>query len=89
METYVIFLILGVLCAFWNVVISLMVYAALHKRGYPVSFIWLRLLAPKYAHQYKEITRAETGRVGSLFYLWVISINLALVFMIIAFFTGI
>ena len=84
METAVIFLVLCVVCAIWNIVISLIVYDSLKKRGIPVSFLWLRVMAPKYAFQYKAVTKAETGRVGPLFYHWIVSINLALVFAIIA-----
>ncbi len=88
MEAASIFLALCVLCAIWNVVISLIVYDSLKKRGIPVSFLWLRMMAPKYAFQYKKITKAETGSVGPLFYHWIVSINLALVFAIIVVFVG-
>jgi hypothetical protein len=33
-----------------------------------------------YANKYREITKKETGKVSSLFYHWVISINVVLVF---------
>ncbi len=79
-----ILLIVGVLCGAWNVAMSVSIYGFLQKRKVPVSFIWLRLMAPKYAMQYKEITRVETGKVGSLYYQWIVSINLALVFFVIA-----
>ena len=84
METYVIFLTLCVLCGFWNVANSILIYDSLKKRGLPVSFLWLRLMAPQYAFQYRNVTREETGRAGALFYQWIISINLALVFAVIA-----
>jgi hypothetical protein len=79
-----IFLALCVLCGLWNVVISLIVYNSLKIRGVPVSFFWLRMMVPKYVFQYKEITHSETGRAGPLFYHWLISIDLALVFAVIA-----
>jgi hypothetical protein len=63
----------------WHVTATIMIYEALRKRGVKVSFILLRLLAPKYASQYREITRKETGRTGPLFYHWIVSINIALV----------
>ncbi len=80
-------IIFGVLAAvgvIWNVVTSLLIFSSLQRRGIPVSFIWLRALAPKYAHQYKVITRRESGKTGPLFYHWIISINLALVFAVAA-----
>jgi hypothetical protein len=67
------------MAAAWHITATIMIYEALRKRGLKVSFIFLRLLAPKYASQYKEITRKETGRTGPLFYHWIVSINTALV----------
>jgi hypothetical protein len=61
----------------WHVVATMMIYEALRKRGLKVSFVFLRLLAPKYASQYREITRKETGTTGPLFYHWIVSINTA------------
>ncbi len=80
-------IIFGVLAAvgvIWNVVTSLLIFSSLQRRGIPVSFLWLRALAPKYAHQYKVITRQESGKTGPLFYHWIISINLALIFAVAA-----
>ncbi len=80
-------IIFGVLAAvgvIWNVVTSLLIFSSLQRRGIPVSFLWLRALAPKYAHQYKVITRQESGKTGPLFYHWIISINMALVFAVAA-----
>jgi hypothetical protein len=66
-------------CVIWYVVTTLLIYENLRRRGQKVSFLWLRVLAPRYASRYKEITKRETGRVGILFYHWVVSINLALI----------
>jgi hypothetical protein len=41
-------------------------------------------MLPAYASRYKNITLEETGKVGSLFYHWLIAINTALVFGIAA-----
>jgi len=62
----------------WHITATIMIYEALRKRSLKVSFIFLRLLAPKYTSQYREITRKETGRTGPLFYHWIVSINTAL-----------
>ena len=88
MDIVSILVVLCVLCGIWNVVVSLMIYDSLKKRGIPVSFLWLRMMVPKYAFQYKEITKAENGSVGPLFYHWIVSINLALAFVIIAVIAG-
>ncbi|MCW8804901.1 MAG: hypothetical protein OQK56_00455 [Ignavibacteriaceae bacterium] len=41
-------------------------------------------MLPVYAHRYKKITLEETGKVGTLFYHWVIAINIALVLAVAA-----
>ncbi len=62
----------------WHVATTMMIYETLLKRGLHVSLIFLRMMAPKYVSEYKEITRKETGKTGPLFYHWVVSINTAL-----------
>jgi hypothetical protein len=83
MDTLNILLVLGGICVVWHVTTTILVYNALQKRGVAVSFIWLRAMAPWYAFRYKEITRKESGNTGRLFYHWIASINLALVFAVI------
>ena len=61
------------------VVFSILIVAALDRRNIRTNFLWIRFLIFKYVSQYRKITREETGKVGNLFYLWIISINLALV----------
>jgi hypothetical protein len=39
----------------------------------------LRLYIIKYIHQYRKITKKETGKIGPLYYPCVVSVNLALV----------
>ena len=67
-------------CGLWYVVTSIRIYEDLRRRNIPVSFLWLRVMIPKYAHQYKVITQRESGKTGPLFYQWIVSINLALMF---------
>jgi hypothetical protein len=76
--TFLFTLILGV-AVIWYVTTTMLIYDALRKRDFNVNFLLLRLLAPKYASQYREITRKETGRTGPLFFHWIFSINTALV----------
>jgi hypothetical protein len=70
---------IGVFAGIWYVISTIMIYENLRKRNMKVNFLLLRFLAPKYAHQYKKVTSKETGKVGSLFYHWIISVNIALV----------
>jgi hypothetical protein len=63
----------------WHVAATILIYDALRRRNLKVSFLFLRFLAPKYASQYREITRREAGKTGPLFFHWILSINTALV----------
>lgn len=79
------FAVLAVGGVAWHVITTLLIFEYLRRHGQQVSLIWLRLMALRYASQYRDISKQETGKVGSLFYHWVVSINLALVFVILAF----
>lgn len=80
MNTTIIFVVIAGIALIWYVVSSIMIYSELKKRNVRVYFIFIRFLIIPYANKYKEITKKETGKVGSLFYHWTISINIALVF---------
>ncbi len=84
-------LIMLVAAVIWYVVASLMIVSELSKRKQKIQFVLIRFMIPVYAQRYKKITLEETGHVGPLFYHWIISINIALVFtiaFIIAKFSG-
>lgn len=66
-----------------HIISSMLIFDFLKKKGEKVSFIFLRLLMFKYVNKYIEITRKESGKTGNLFYLWVVSINLTLAFLIL------
>ena len=78
-------LIIGLILVYgvWAVAASLLIARDLEKRGVHVSYLWLRVMILKYLSQYRRITLEETGRVGSLFYHYVIPLNMALVLTII------
>jgi len=62
---------------------SLLIARDLEKRGVHVSYLWLRGMILKYLSQYRQVTLQETGQVGSLFYHYVIPLNMALALTII------
>ena len=74
---------MGVICVIWAVVAAILIAVNLHKRGIAVSVVWLRVMILKYLHEYAQVTREETGRVGPLFYHYVVPLNVALVIVII------
>jgi hypothetical protein len=59
------------------VVFSIMIVNEVSKRGMKINFFLLRLYIIKYIHQYRKITKEESGKVGPLYYPCVISVNLA------------
>lgn len=75
---------MAVRCVIWYVVTTILIYENLRRRGERVHFILLRMFAPWYAWRYQTITKAETSRVGTLFYQWIVSINLTLLLVLTA-----
>jgi hypothetical protein len=72
-----------VICVIWAVVASLLIVRDLQKRGVSVNFIWMRLLILKYLHQYCTLTKEESGHVGTLFYHYVVPLNVTLVIVVV------
>lgn len=66
-----------------GIVFTIMIVQEVSKRGVKINFFLLRLHLIKYIVQYKQLTRNETGKVGSLYYLCIGSFLAALVFAII------
>lgn len=82
MSTTIFFAVIAGIAVIWYVVSSILIYNELKKRNVKVNFIFIRFMIISYANQYKKITMKETGKVGLLFYHWLVSINVALVFTI-------
>lgn len=77
------FLLLAILGVIWGVVSSIVIASFLSKRGIKINLLFFRILVLKYIHQYHSITRQENGKPGPWFYSYIISMNLALVFVIL------
>jgi len=67
----------------WGVVSAVAMASYIASRGYTVNFLLFRLLIFRYMHQYREVSRRESGRTGVWFYSYIISMNIALVCAII------
>ena len=80
------FISIGILSVIVYVVSTLMMYSYLKDKGEKVSFLWLRLFMISYASKYKRLTKNETGKVGYLFYIWIVSINVALISLLLVLF---
>jgi hypothetical protein len=72
-------LALAIVFAGLFVIFSIMIVNEVSKRGIKINFFLLRLYIIKYIHQYKQITKKETGKIGPLYYPCIVSVNLALV----------
>jgi hypothetical protein len=72
-----------IICVLWAVTASLLIARDLQKKGLKVNFIFLRLLIIRYLYQYRKLTKEQTGRVGPLFYHYVVPLNLALALVIV------
>ena len=79
MNTTIFLAILAFIAVAWFIVSGMMIVKELMKRKQKINFIFIKLMLPVYAHRYKKITKGETGKVGSLFYHWLIAINTALI----------
>jgi hypothetical protein len=75
--------VIGLICAGWSVVAAVLIARDVRSRGVRVSFLWLRLMILKYLYEYARLTREETGRVGPLFYHYVVPLNVALVIAVV------
>jgi hypothetical protein len=84
MKLYVILAVAAGVCAVWNGATSVRICGELRRRNMKASYFWLRSMAPIYAHRYKKVTTEETGKPGSLYYQWIVSINLAWVLAVAA-----
>jgi len=61
-----------------HVVSAMIMYQYAVKRGGKYSILLLRLQIFSAINKYRKTTKQELGRTGYLFYVWIISVNLAL-----------
>ena len=77
-------LFLAVACVVWAVVSAVLITAALDRRGITTPFPFIGAFIFRNLIRYRDITRKETGKVGRLFYSYVVPINAALLFVLAA-----
>ena len=76
---------LAIISVVWGVVSAIVISTYLSQRGVKINILFFRIMVLKYIHQYHEITKRESGRAGPWFYSYIISMNLALVLVVIGF----
>ena len=84
MELTNFFIAVTAIAIVWFIVSGGKIINELMKRNYKIKLIIINMMLPVYVHRYRKITLEETGKVGVLFYHWVIAINTALVFAVAA-----
>ena len=68
---------LSIIIFLWS---TIMIYKFLKNKNEKMqSFVFINLYIFKYVKDYKKLTKNETGKIGYLYYIWLISINLALI----------
>ena len=77
---------IGIIAIIIFIISTMMIYSYLEKKGEKLSFIWLRLFIFSYVSKYVKFTKRETGKIGYFFYIWLISINTALLCAILVLF---
>jgi len=77
-------LIAAALCALVGVVSAILLARALDLRGMPTPFLFIGLHLPRNLNRYRDITKRETGKVGLLFYSFLIPINAAWILALLA-----
>ncbi len=78
------FIVFAVFSALWAVVAVVLITRELDRRGMKTPFLLMRLFVFRNLGRYKEVTLKETGKVGALYYHYIIPINLALIFSLVA-----
>lgn len=84
MDPTIFFAVITGIAIFWHIVSGAMIVNELMKRKQKIRFMIIKLMLPVYAYRYKKITLEETGKVGSVFYHYIIAANVALVFALAA-----
>ena len=74
---FIVLALIGVAC---GVAASMMIASYLSKRGVRINYLFIRLFIFGYVRQYRQITMEESGKPGPLFYFFITSWGLALVF---------
>jgi len=77
------FFALAIPCVLAGIILMMAMATSMQKRGHQVNWLWIRLYIFKYISQYRKVTIQETGRSGPLFFPFVISMNAALVFVVV------
>jgi len=77
------FFILALISIACGIATTIMIASFLSRHGIKINYLFLRVLIFKYVRQYRKITIEEIGKPGPLFYMFITTWNLALLFAIV------
>ena len=77
-------LTVAALCTVWGAVSLILLTRGLDKRGMRTPLLFVGLWLPRNLGRYRDLTRRETGKVGPLYYSFLISINAAWILALLA-----
>ena len=75
-----VFIVLALICVVCGIAAAMMIASFLSNRGVRINYLFIRLFIFGYVGQYRQVTMEETGKPGPLFYMFVTSWVLSLVF---------
>ena len=84
MAPFTLLVALAAICAVCAVTSAMLITGALARRGIKTPFPFIGVKLFRNLGRYREATLRETGRVGPLFYTYIVSINLALILVLAA-----
>ena len=70
-------MIIVMVCLAWAITSMVLIISKVEKGGTRINFFLLKLFIFKYISQYNELTLKEKGKVGALFYHFIVPIWLA------------
>ena len=84
MALFTLFVAVAAICAICAVTSAVLVTSSLARRGVRTPFPFIGVMLFRNLRLYREATVRETGRVGPLFYTYIVSINLVWIFLLAA-----
>ncbi len=75
--------VLALISVAYGIFAAIMITSFLSERGIKINYIFIRIFILKYIHEYKKITTEENGKPGQWFYAYIISMNTALVLVVV------
>ena len=84
MAAFYILAFLALACVIWSVVTAIRIAEFLDKRGLKTPFPFWGFYIFRNMGRYREVTIQETGKIGLLYYQYIIPINAALLLALVA-----